>query len=188
MHGGCHLRTEASEQQQDTDEVGVLTWKERQPFLTKVGGEPPADQEQPMDDAWAVLLYLTRGTCGPRERQQRQQLEGCSHHPDGRCRSFAVCVCVCVCLPKSVLMCVHPGAYFWSTLLTVHFSPSFFLFPCFGLSLSIFLSDLSVSLSLPAIPPSASSCIGVSGRCGTRMVPSGSVLGVCVCLGASMHA
>ena len=41
------------------------------------------------------LLYLIRGTCWPREWQQRQQLEGCFHHPDGRCRSFAVCVCVC---------------------------------------------------------------------------------------------
>ena len=53
MHDGCHLRTKTSEQQQDIDEVGVLTWKERQPFLTKVAGEPPTDQEQPMDDAWA---------------------------------------------------------------------------------------------------------------------------------------
>lgn len=48
-------------------------------------------------------------------------------------------------------MCTQ--ACFWSILLTVHFSPSFFLFPCLGFSLGISLSDLSVSLSTtPSLP------------------------------------
>ena len=61
------------------------------------------------------LLYLIHGTCWPREWQQRQQLEGCSHHPDGRCQSFAVCVCVCVrvCVCVPVLSCSVMSNSLW---------------------------------------------------------------------------
>lgn len=106
--------------------------------------------------------------------------------------SVSVSLCVCSCSHRSVLMCVHLGAYLWSTLLTLHFPPSplFSSFLCLslGFSVSVSLFDLSFSLSLlPSLSvPHPLQCSLWQVQC-TRGSFRLCVGCVYVCLGTSIH-